>query len=161
MKTFLRVWILVALWAAAAPGTAEAQVRGGFGIGLSLGEPTGITMEFGTGGRSFASAFELTIGLETVDDDPYAHFLWKVYLAELARTGALAVPIYTGIGPFVADGNRSDEDDLRIGARAPFGVALAFRRVPLHIFFEVALQFEIVSDLELDVDGAVGFRWFF
>lgn|GEM_PF-6513538 len=123
-----------------------------------------MTFEFANRGRGFGQAFEATVGLDTFDGGAYVHFLWKFYLADVARTGTLTVPIYTAIGPWVADGDGRDddgEDDIDLGARMPFGIALDFNRVPLQVFFEIALLLEVVDDADLDIDGAVGFRWFF
>ncbi len=143
--------------------TAHAQKqrpRGALGLGLSLGDPTGITAEYYPQQPGFGHAIELTLGLDTFDDgNVYAHLQWKFYLAELARGRSVEVPLYAGIGPWLAEGG----DDIILGARAPFGVAFEFRTAPLQLFFELALYLTVINGDEgdLDLGGAVGFRFFF
>ena len=143
--------------------TAYAQQhrpRGALGLGLSLGDPTGFTAEYYPRKPGFGQAVELTLGLDTFDDgNIYLHVQWKFYLADLARGSAVDVPIYVGVGPWIAEGG----NDLHLGGRAPFGIALEFRRTPLQLFFELALYLVVINDDpgDLDLGGTIGFRYFF
>ena len=166
-----------------APGQAEARRRYGggmgepgastFGIGLILGTPTGLSLELRLSPRS---ALDFAIGFGSFDDDDdyyddddgYLHFDYLVYLADLARGGSVAVPFYLGIGAAFWDNDRRndfDNDDLNMGIRVPFGLALAFRSAPVQFFFELALRLQILdendSDDDLDLTGALGFRVYF
>jgi hypothetical protein len=57
------------------------------------------------------------------------------------------------------------EGDVNIAARAPFEIALLFRRAPMEIYGEVALVLRLVREYEgtdlLDADGGVGIRVYF
>ena len=125
-----------------------------------LGSPTGLSLEYGLSG---SNALHFALGVEGFnnrgsDDDFYFHVVWKFYLAELANTGDFSLPVYVGVGPFIADiGN----DNIDLGARAPFGIAFAFTKVPIDIFAEIALLLQVVDDVNLGVGGAIGFHYFF
>lgn len=151
--------VLVSL-VVAAPVAAEPRDHQ-LGLGLSVGQPTGITGEYRL---SDAQSLELTLGLDTFDDgDTYIHLMWKIYLAELARSGDLSVPVYVGVGPFLFEHGPEFADDVGLGARAPFGLALEFTKAPLQVYFEIALLVALIDGDEgdLDIDGAIGFRYWF
>ncbi|RMH41687.1 MAG: hypothetical protein D6689_10360 [Deltaproteobacteria bacterium] len=161
-RWFAAAAVAVAL---AVPSSARAQRRAGgsLGLGLVVGDPTGVTLEYHRRRPGFGHAIELAVGLDTFDDsDVYVHLIWKFYLAELVRGSAVDVPIYTGVGPWIAEHDHAGHDgDIHVGGRMPFGIALDFRRAPLQVYFELALDLQLVHDVDLGVDGAIGFRWYF
>jgi hypothetical protein len=141
--------LLAVLWSA--PARAES---GSFGLGLIVGQPTGITGAYQLTDRT---AIDAAVGFELFDDrDVYLHveFLW--YLPTLVSTGDLELSAYLGIGGFFVSHN-----DPVFGARAPFGLSLDFRSVPLQIFAELSVLLPIVPDVDLAVRGAAGFRYYF
>jgi hypothetical protein len=149
--------ILVALAVVALLATDIRDAEAKFGVGVSVGTPTGLTAEFGVRGRQqgrgLGQSFELTVG-----EDTYAHSMWKVYATNIARSPAFKLPLYLGLGPFASNANG---DQLRLGARVPMGIAFEFRRAPAHLFFEVALNMEVSPQTFTSFQGAAGFRWFF
>ena len=137
--------------------SAHAQRRGRLGIGISFGDPTALTIEYRRGRRGFGHALEIDVGIDRFDEDRfYAHLLWKFYLADLVRGRSVVIPFYTAIGPFLIE-----RDGVDLGVRVPFGLAFDFRRAPIQLFAELAVELEVVDDLDTDIGGAVGFRWFF
>ncbi len=161
------VWVgfaLASVVATTSGAVAEQRAGGSIGVGLSVGDPTGITGEYHRRTPGFGQALELTIGLEDFDDedDFYAHLIWKFYITELLRHADFDVPIYTGVGPWISEDNGRDDDaNLDIGARVPFGIAMEFRRAPIQVFFELALEVQLIDDFGIDIEGAIGFRYFF
>lgn len=152
--------VTVVLAATASTVEAQDRSRGRFGLGVVLGSPTGLSMEFGL---AASSALHLAVGLEGIndqgrDDDVYVHLVWRFYLAELATTPDFTLPLYLGVGPYIADiGN----DDISLGARAPVGIAFSFNSVPIDLFLEIALLLRVVEDVDLGIGGAIGFHYFF
>lgn len=146
--------------ATSSPAAAQERGRGKFGLGVVLGSPTGLSMEFRL---ASSSALHVAVGLEGLndegrDDDFYVHVVWKFYLAELARTPDFSLPLYVGVGPYLANiGN----DNIALGARGPVGIAFAFNSVPIDIFLEVALLLNVVEDVDVGVGAALGFHYFF
>ncbi len=168
-----------------APEGAEARRHGNggfggapasrtFGIGLILGTPTGLSLELRLSPRT---ALDFAIGFDELDDDDddfgdddggYFHFDYLVYLADLSRGGSVGVPLYLGIGAAIYDDDDGfDDDDLNVGLRVPFGIALALRSVPLQFFFELAVRILVVDDDDgrdddnVDLTGGLGFRIYF
>jgi len=146
--------LLVAAGLLVASGTARAE-GGPLGIGLVVGEPTGVT---GMYRFSEAAALDVSLGIDVFDDDGfYVHGVVDFFFPDLLRGGSVGLRPYIGVGGFLADAN----DDLALGARAPFGLSLDFAAAPFQVYGELALDLLIVPDVDLDLGGAVGFRYFF
>jgi len=148
-------------------GRAEAHrwQHRNIGIGIVLGQPTGLTLDIRP---NVWSSFEIDLGLGDFDEgeSSYAHLVYQVRLFHLSHKRSLAIPLYLGVGAFVADGHGRDfEDDAVLGVRAPIGIAFEFRP-PVQIFLEIAILFEMVqigydSNDRAHVRGALGFRLYF
>jgi hypothetical protein len=153
------------------PAEVRAHPWGGrtIGVGVVLGEPTGLTLDVKT---SHWSSLELDVGLGTFDDgdfdDDYVHMEFLVRPFWLTHTRSLAIPFYLGVGAFYLEHGRDpDGEDGHLGARFPLGLAFEFRP-PVQIFFELGLRLHLVDidhddrhDHDLDVGGAIGFRVYF
>jgi hypothetical protein len=153
----MKWWLVIAAGLLAAPAGAFAQPRatGTVGAGVSVGDPTGITAELVLG-RS--QSVEALMGLDRFNEgDLYFHLLWKIYPIALVQGAEVDVPLYLGVGPWLAAG----EYDLRAGVRAPLGIALELRRAPVQIFFEIAGVVEVVGAGRLDGAVALGVRYYF
>jgi hypothetical protein len=157
---------------------AEARRRGGFGgspggstlgIGLILLSPTGLSLELRLGPRS---AIDAAIDFDVFDDDDssISHIDYLAYLADLSRGGSISVPLYLGVGVVFLDHDYGrDDDDLHLGFRVPFGIALALRTAPVQFFFEGAVrvlfhdhdEFDDDDDADVDLTGGLGFRVYF
>lgn len=154
-----RIAVLIGLACVmAAPATAAADRGGKFGLGLAAGDPaSGLTAQYKLGGPGKGSALNFLLGLELIDDeDIYLHIDYVVKLAELHRGSSVTIPAYFGVGGYFADrGNDT------FGVRVPFGLQFDFRTAPIHIFAELALFLRLVDDVDLNVGGLIGFRYFF
>jgi len=152
-----------------------------FGLGFMLGAPTGLS------GKYFLSAdTALDFGLGTIyryrdREGVHAHldFLWHPF--SLASAQAFELPLYFGVGGRILYGDRCYNYNNRgvcdyyfhnytaMGPRGSLGLAFDFNKVPLDIFFEIALVLDFVIDrdnryddsLYLDFNGAVGLRYYF
>jgi hypothetical protein len=167
-----------------APRTASA---GDFGLGLSLGRPTGLSMKYYMGASRGGMPMALQAGLGVAegygDDGVHLHVdvLW--HPAVLTRGNNFALPFYVGVGGRVLEDDDDcvrvngdivcyDDDDTLIGVRVPFGLLLDFARPQIDIFFELALVVNIIEldndddrfdedNDGLDIDGAIGARFYF
>jgi len=170
-----RFLLPLALFVTIFPSRAEARPRptGGtpftanktFGFGIMVGEPTGLTAKYYLGP---STALDFALGefdRFRDDDDLGAHvdFLW--HPLSLATADPFVVPLYFGIGGrLVADNNDGNDDDPDLGVRVPVGVALDFNRVPIDVFFELAVIVELINDPgedDVDLDAAIGVRYYF
>lgn len=160
-----------------APTGAEARLagKGPFGLGVAFGEPTQLTGKYLTGrGAEHALQFGVSWSFRndwfggTID---YLYQFWNV-IPKLA-SGAIEVPIYVGIGGALwIDTHDHDHDhgrfhdhdhdtDFILGPRIPVGIALAWTRVPLEVFVEVAPYLFVIPEVRGDLGGQIGARWYF
>jgi len=149
--------LLVVLGLVAAPTAARADI----GIGLFVGQPTGLDIKVGLAARS---ALDIVLGLRTFDDDSggYGHLTYLV-TPFAARGRSVIVPFRLGIGVALFEGFG---DDLAIAARAPFEVGFVFSRTPLELYLELALKVTFINgndddDVDADLDGGLGLRIYF
>jgi hypothetical protein len=151
---------LVAAVIACAAGTAHADQ--GVGIGLFVGEPTGLDLKLGLG---FRSNLDIVIGWDTYKDgrNAYGHV---TYLATLgvAHGNAVSVPFRLGIGGAVYD-DGSFDNGVNFAVRAPLEIGLKFRNAPIELYGEIALKLTLIDDNnnndDVDLDGGIGFRVYF
>lgn len=147
------VLVLLLLTLGAAPAWAEGRRGGRLGVGLILGEPTGLTGELRLGSRN---AIDAAFGIDALEGGgAYVHADFLLLLPDLLRGGAVALSPYLGVGALVFGG------DVHVGGRVPFGLALEFRTAPLQLFLEVAPRLVLVPDVDLGIGGALGFRYYF
>ena len=154
MRKHLLTTVVFGLVAAARATPARADV----GLGVFLGEPTGIDLKVGLGNRS---GLDLVLGFTRLSSnaDGYGHVTYLV-TPFIGQGDAVTVPLRVGIGGAVF-GTRND---LEVAIRAPLEIGVRLRRSPLEFYGEIALAFVFVdpaSDLELDVQGGGGFRVYF
>jgi hypothetical protein len=149
---------LVAAALVAAPRQAKADI----GLGLFVGEPLGLTLKVDLQRRS---ALEVLIGQTSYEDgrSGYGHVTFLI-TPFAARGRSVIVPFRLGIGAAIYDEGGDFGNDVNVAARFPFQVAFRFR-APVELYFEIALLLEFLdandnNDL-LDVDGGIGFRFYF
>ncbi len=145
---------------------------GPLGLGIVVGDPTGITGMYKVGSTT---AIDAAIGLDDFGiDGVYVHADYLFILPNLLSGGSASLSPYLGPGAFLVlgrgDGDRGGSGsgssggggkDSGAGLHVPFGLSLEFRRVPLQIFLELSTQLQIVPDLDFDLGGALGFRYYF
>ena len=130
----------------------------GFGLGVILGEPLGLSGKFwltetiaidGAAAWSFAG----DEGVQLHSDVLYHKF-------DLFNVKEGKLPIYFGVGArikFVVD----DDDDNIFGIRVPVGINYIFAKAPLDIFFELVPVLDLSPNTKFRFNGAVGIRYFF
>lgn len=154
MRKLLLTTMVFALVLAARARPARAD----FGIGLFLGEPTGLDLKIGLDHRS---GLDIVLGYDTFRSGRggYGHLTYLV-TPVVAQGNAVTVPLRLGIGAAVFDAG----GDTDVAVRAPFELGLRLRQTPLEFYGEIALALVFVNrpnDLELDVQGGFGFRVYF
>jgi hypothetical protein len=149
----LRLIPLIVLMAFLMLGSALAQEEG-FGLGVIIGEPTGISCKGWTGNRSaidFAAAwsFEKKAAVHLHGD-----LLWHNFGAVEAERGD--INLYYGIG-----GRIKFEDDGKAGIRFPLGLGYIFDNAPLDFFLEVVPILDLAPKTDFSLNAAMGMRYFF
>jgi hypothetical protein len=153
--------VVAVLLFASAPTAARAEV----GIGLFVGEPTGLDVKLDLARRS---ALDIVLGVYSHydrfnDESGYGHLTYLVQPL-VAHGDSVLVPLRVGIGVAIFDDHGRWDDDLNIAARVPFEVGLRFRNTPLEIYFEIALKMTFVDEDNdhpfVDLDGGLGLRFY-
>lgn len=153
------------LFIAATLNTADAQQSDNkIGLGLMVGEPTGISFKAWT---SDNTAFDAGLAWSVGRYDAvniHADYLWHhfgVFGDEIER-GQL--PVYYGIGGrivFADDYPDPGDENVLLGARVPVGVNYLLEENPIGFFLEVAPIVNIIPETDFDVDAALGVRFYF
>ncbi len=160
------VWAAIMVAVAFAPLSSASAQDGRLGLGLIIGDPTGLTGKHHFSGRP--AFIDWAVGFPLIDGEGvYAHadFLWQPNLSTFDRA---TMDLYFGVGPKLAhfrggdrDGPDGDDDSLWLGARAPLGLSFNFNRVPIEVFVELAAGLWVIRVTDFDLDAAAGFRWWF
>lgn len=145
----LAILLLVCLSA----GLLQAQEKK-LGLGIILGEPTGVIAKYWTGSRT---AFDVAGSWSFSGEDSFhlhADYLFHNFNLFKVEKGKL--PFYYGIGARL-----SLQDETRFGIKFPLGLSYIFEDTPLDIFFEIGPVMDLIPDTEIHVLGFIGFRYYF
>jgi hypothetical protein len=162
-KKFLSGMILCIMIIFVKPVAAQDH---GFGVGVILGEPTGISAKLWTSsdnaidfGLGFSDGGDRIAYNGDYDGDTRYHFhmdyLWHSFNA---INSVERFPIYYGIGFMF---NNGAGYDAAFGVRGVIGIAWLSRSIPIDIFAELAPVLQLTSVVGLGVEGGVGIRYFF
>jgi len=156
-----RIAIVAILTAATVSGRTA---RDGFGIGVIIGEPTGVSAKKWTDREH---AFDAAAAWSFSEDDAVRlHADYLVHNFGVIRTDASTgrLPFYYGIGGRILifdNDRRGDDHDTRLGVRFPLGFSFLFTRAPFDIFAEIVPVLDIVPDSDFGLDAAIGARFYF
>ena len=162
-KYFMSIMVLGFMIILSKPIAAQDH---GFGLGIILGEPTGVSAKLWT---SKINAFDFGLGVSVggdrisyeghYDNGSRVHFhmdyLWHSFNA-ISSTERF--PLYYGIGGRFNTGGGYDGS---LGIRGVFGIAWFPRATPIDIFFELVPVFQVTPLTGLGIDAGLGIRYFF
>jgi hypothetical protein len=171
------VWVAVLgatlLVAATRPARAtEVGYSRTFGLGVALGDPTGIVaklwlsntnaLDFGFGfhhiGWRRCDRFDTNCDYAYRDYSFNVDYLWQSNLVK----GPLQLDWHIGLGGrayFVGDNRYAH--DVNLAVRAPIGLDMMFRNPSfLELYFEIAPALYLL-DLDLGLEGSLGARAYF
>jgi len=126
-----------------------AQERSGVGLGIMLGQPSGISAITWLGGGNavdLVAAWAFTGG-----GSFYLHADYQFHTYVDRPMSAFA-----GVGGFVVL-----RDDPTIGFRIPVGVTFLLRELPMDFFLEIAPAMSLLPSTDFDLFGGLGFRFYF
>ncbi len=131
---------------------------GPMGLGIFLGQPTGVTFELDLAEASwldFKAAWDFG-----ADKGGYSVMLQGNY--ELAFPGMIAIEEAT-FTPFVGGGVLLNLYDggANFGVRVPGGVSYRFSSVPFELFLEAGLDIYLFPGFDLGASGGLGARYRF
>jgi hypothetical protein len=143
-----------------------AQTRG-FGLGVIIGEPTGISAKYWT---SPVNAFDFGLGWSWggdrigrykgyYDGGSRVHFhmdyLWHSFEAIHSSE---RFPLYYGIGGRF---NSGAGYDASVAIRGVFGIAWLPHKTPIDVFLEIVPSLQLTSSTGFGIDAGIGARYFF
>ncbi len=129
-----------------------------FGLGIMLGEPTGISLKHWlTGSTAIDGGMAWSFADET---KLHLHGDWIMHnftvLTDELGIDSGSLPLYYGIG-----GRLKFDDDTKAGIRFVLGVSYIFETAPFDLFFEVAPIMDLAPETELAGNVSVGARFWF
>jgi hypothetical protein len=149
-KPVLYLIISLLLWT-----ISPAQDKG-YGIGIILGEPSGLSGKYwlnNTNALDFGLGFSFT-SFNNSRIQLNCDYLWNNY--NLFKTTEKLI-IYYGPGIKLLTGG---SNDAKLGVRGVAGVGWFMKDAPLDVFFEVAPVVYLIPGTIFKVDGEIGARYF-
>jgi hypothetical protein len=121
-----------------------------WGIGLILGEPTGVTAKYW---RNNSHAYNFSLGAPLGSGVG----IFADYLIHIRPFSEIPeVPIYAGGGVFFQGGG----NDFLTGVRGVFGIAYMFDK-PFDVFFEFSPKLGLLPELDFAMRISLGGRIYF
>jgi hypothetical protein len=133
----------------------SAQESNGFGLGIILGEPTGVSFKQW---MTEATALDAAAAWSFEKEGAFhVHVDYLFHRPGVSDADMGRLVFYVGIGGRL----KAEEDDSRVGVRVPLGMDYVFAGPPLDIFFEVAPLLDVAPSTKFRVNGGVGIRYYF
>jgi hypothetical protein len=129
-----------------------------FGLGIVLGEPTGLTGEVVV---SEAQSVDAALSFE---EDIYLHATYLFHQKQITPVQGARWTWYVGAGAFFEDRDTKPDpiddgdDDVFIGPRGSLGSKMRFKNQPFEVFAELALNLALISETDSDLGIALGGR---
>jgi hypothetical protein len=128
----------------------------GFGLGLMVGEPTGISAKYWIDGNN---AFDFGLAYSFVQKfsamSLHADYLYHAF--DVIKSD-YRLPVYYGFGARLRFVNNSDN---ALGARGVMGIAWLSDKLPIDVFLELVPVFNLIPSTSLNLDIALGARYYF
>jgi hypothetical protein len=133
--------------------TIKAQ-SSGIGLGVIVGEPTGVSFKYWTGSTT---AFDAALAWSFVDEGAFhIHGDYLFHNMRLITIPDGLLPFYYGIGARIKTAH-----DTKLGVRVPFGLAYLFHNAPVDIFLEIVPILDLTPKTDFGINAALGARYFF
>lgn len=161
-ESLLRTTLLLAVCLSSSTALAtEVGEANPFGLGLVIGEPTGITAKYYLSPKH---ALDATVGRSAYDrnrnDRIWLSLVYLWHPSVLHNDPAFELGWHFGVGGFISD--RNDVDDVTIGARVPVGLDFTLEEVPLQFFLDLSADVELLPNtLDISLGLGLGGRYFF
>jgi hypothetical protein len=141
-------------------GVSFAESNHNVGVGIILGEPTGLTLKFW---RKQTVAFDAGAAWSFIGGKYFQiHGDILLHNFSLFRVETGRMSLYYGVGARLKFGQNSlNETETGVSMRVPIGLAYEFERTPVELFIEVVPMLDLIPSTELAMGGAIGFRYYF
>ncbi|MBI3111317.1 MAG: hypothetical protein HYZ01_07070 [Ignavibacteriales bacterium] len=130
-----------------------AMAQSDIGLGIYLGNPTGMTLKFG----SPPSTSVDLLAAWRLDDTFFAQGQYNFTITTLTQTKEGTVYLYGGPGIFLRSSSRQSD---MMGFSGNFGIDWIVTR-HLELFTEISPKIGLIRSTELEITGGIGFRYLF
>lgn len=160
MKKIAMIFVFL-LMAGTASGGQE-----GIGLGVILGEPTGVSFKTWIDNRT---AIDAAAAWSFSENDSFQfHADYLIHPFDMPKPPEVrgAVSFYFGIGgrfklkESKSRDSRNENDDL-LGIRFPVGFSHLMAEAPVEFFAELVPVLDVVPDTDADLNAAIGARYYF
>jgi len=146
--------------------SVNVRAQDGLGLGVIVGEPTGVSLKYWL---SDERAFDAAAAWSFSENDSFqVHADYLIHNFDLINPGEVTgkLPVYYGVGGRLKlkndnDGKGRNDDDALLGIRFPLGITYLFAEAPLDLFIEVVPILDIAPDTDVDINAAIGVRFYF
>ena len=153
MKSF--VWVLVGMAVLLLGARADAA-GGNFGLGIIVGEPTGVSGKlFVSNTNAIDGAVAWSFGNDT---EFHLQMDYLYHFRSVFKVDSGKLPLFAGLGGRF---KFRDGADNKFGARIPVGLAYHFANAPFDIFGELVPVLELTPSTDFVMEGAIGARFYF
>ncbi len=150
-------WVVLIAGIALSIGTTRSQDRG-VGIGVIVGDPTGISAKIWT---AQSTALQFAVAWRT--RDPFlgtrvgfsGDYVWHSFDAIRSNE---RFPVFYGVGGAIASGGAFES---ALGVRGVVGIDWISRRAPIDVFFQVTPVLVLSPSTDMEIGAGVGMRYFF
>lgn len=126
----------------------------GLGLGVMLGEPTGISAKMW---KSDKIAYDAGLAWAFTNNSYlHLHADYLIHKNDLIKIDKFTIPFYYGLGARIGFG-----DEFRLGARIPVGVEYFFGDKKFDAFCEIVPVLDLLPGTGFGVGGAIGLRYNF
>lgn len=158
--------VVLAASARADPGddSAHGADKGTLGVGLMLGEPTGLTAKLYL---KDDQAIQAAVGSALIGGGFQLHGDYVFHPYILQSRPSFVLPVYVGPGVRLIDytSGRGGDSAFAFGVRAVGGMLFDFKNVPLDAFIEVAgvleYEFRDGAGAGIKLNAGAGVRYYF
>ena len=173
MKKYIAPLLALALTvnpktAVATESVQLADAPTGLGIGVILGEPTGLSMIV-RNQSAMATSAAMAWSVPESKLQLHGDLQFKMVNIHDPNAPSMSFPLHTGIGLRLRLAGNPGADNftgpadlpVQIGVRMPLGLSLLPDDYPLDAFIELVPVIGIFPATNFDLDAAIGFRAFF
>lgn len=171
MKSIKSILAAAAFGAAAVTASHATPASEGFGLGVILGTPSGLSLKIPANPNN---SINVIAGWD-LDDGPgpgpgynddccssfYLGADYIFYNYNLIRVQRGRMPLYYGPGLNASFWDAPGDDDVRVGFRIAVGLEYQFATAPFDIFVEIAPGVNVIPSTDGYVSAGIGTRFFF
>ena len=156
MRRLLMIALAACLLLAPFDSATAGSNRSGWGFGIMVGEPTGLSAKNWSGG---GTAWDFGLAWSTADDSgAAAHVDYLRHRFGVSGWDGGDVAFYYGIGGRIRS---RDPGDDNVGVRVPLGLDYLFDASPVDVFVELVPIMDLVPDTDFNLGLGIGVRYFF